>query len=226
MANRYNGPHILLRYILLAAVLLAGRCVASATDAATETTTTETAGSLSADNVSALKTEPAPTERESLFPEASRSLAFSHFTWGAEIGASIDLGGHDMSTFDADVLLGYKNKYIRLAGIGAGIHRAFGTGNNFIPVYLVLRSSFRSKPSLFFMHLKAGYSFNTIGESPMFGDWVGSVGAGINLAMSRRFQSHIILALGFRHFNERHRTEVELDVKDVYIAQLSFGVNF
>lgn len=62
--------------------------------------------------------------RESLFPEKSRSLAKSHFTWGAEAGASIDLTGHDMSTFDVDVLFGYKNSYIRMVGLGAGIHTA------------------------------------------------------------------------------------------------------
>ncbi|MBD5269536.1 MAG: hypothetical protein K2M67_09255 [Muribaculaceae bacterium] len=165
-------------------------------------------------------------ERESLFPNSSRSLATSHFTWGAEVGSSIDLSGHDMSTFDADVLVGYKNPVIRLAGIGAGIHRAFGNGNNFVPLYAVFRSSFRSKPSLCFFHLKAGYSFNTIGDSPTFGDWVGSIGCGVNLAMSKSFQSHILLAFGFRHFNKRHQSEVKIDVKDVYMAQISFGVNF
>lgn len=165
-------------------------------------------------------------ERESMFPQGSRSLAGSHFTWGAEAGASIDLTGHDMSTFDADVLIGYKSQFIRLVGIGAGIHRAFGNGNNFVPIYAVFRSSFRKKPSLFFMHLDFGYSFNTLGDSPTFGDWMGSLGCGINLAMSRRFQSHIIMALGFRHFNERHRNETSLDVKDVYIARIGFGVNF
>lgn len=50
--------------------------------------------------------------RESLFPEKSRSLAKSHFTWGAEAGASIDLTGHDMSTFDVDVLFGDRKSVV------------------------------------------------------------------------------------------------------------------
>ncbi|MBD5203865.1 MAG: hypothetical protein HDS82_03195 [Bacteroidales bacterium] len=165
-------------------------------------------------------------ERESLFPEGSRSLAGSHFTWGAEAGASIDLTGHDMSTFDADVLIGYKNDFIRLVGIGAGVHRAFGNGNNFIPLYGVFRSSFRKKPSLLFAHVDFGYSFNTIGDSPTFGDFTGSIGCGINLAMSRRFHSHILIALGFKHFNELHRSDTNIDVKDIYFARITFGVNF
>lgn len=166
------------------------------------------------------------SERESLFPKGSQSLSGSHFTWGAEAGASIDLTGHDMSTIDIDALLGYKSSVIRLAGIGAGIHKSFGNDNTFIPIYALIRTSFRPQPSLLFMHLKFGYSFNTIGDSPTFGDWVGSLGCGVNLAMSRRFQSHILLALGFRHFNERHRADVSIDVKDVWFAQISFGVNF
>lgn len=165
-------------------------------------------------------------QRESIFPQKSLSLALSHFTWGADIGGSIDLDSNDMSTFDADVNFGYKNKYIRIIGVGAGIHRAFGNGNTFIPVYFLFRSSFRSRPSLCFLNLRAGYSFNTIRESPTFGDISASIGIGFNLAMSRRFMSHIILSYGFRHFSRRHRTQVGLSTQNSNLAQISFGVNF
>lgn len=190
-------------------------------DRAADSTTASSMNIESTDSIA-----PASSHNESLFPNASRSLATSHFTWGAEVGASIDLTGHDMSTFDADAIIGYKNRFIRTAGIGVGIHRSFGNGNQFIPIYAVFRSSFRSVPSLFFFTLKAGYSFNTIGDSPVFGDVAGSIGAGVNLAMSRKFQSHITLSFGFRHFNERHRADTSLDTDDVFMAQIGFGVNF
>lgn len=165
-------------------------------------------------------------ERESIFPESSKSLAFSHFSWGAEVGSSIDLTGHDMSTFDADVNFGYKNDFVRIAGLGVGIHRAFGTGNNFVPVYALFRSSFTKRPSLLFFTMKIGYSFNTIGDAPTFGDACASLGCGVNLAMSRRFKSHLSLCFGYRHFNKRHQAKVDLDTDNVYIAQINFGVNF
>lgn len=161
-----------------------------------------------------------------IFPHKSLSLFTSHFTWGAEFGASIDMTSHDMSTIDADVVFGYKNSFFRIIGVSAGIHRAIGTGDNFVPIYALMRTSFRSKPSLFFLNLQLGYSFNTIGDSPTFGDTCALLGCGINLAMSRNFQSHIILSFGYRHFNERHKTAVKLDTDNVYLTKLTFGVNF
>ncbi len=166
-------------------------------------------------------------ERESLFPKSSRSLAKSHFTWGAEAGASLDLTGHDMSTFDVDVLFGYKNSYIRMAGFGVGIHRTVQGGDNFIPVYATIQTSFRKKPSLLFMSAKIGYSFNTINDSPTFGDLVSILGVGINLSKSKLANSYIILSAGYRYFNRRHINMVDrLDRHYVYIAQLRFGVSF
>ncbi|MBD5310467.1 MAG: hypothetical protein HDS10_08635 [Bacteroides sp.] len=165
-------------------------------------------------------------ERESLFPERGKDLIGSHFTWGAEVGTSIDVSGYDTSTFNIDALLGYKSDYFRILGFGAGIHRALGTGDNFIPLYAVLRTSFSSQPRLFFMSLKTGYSFNTIKNSATFGDINASLGAGINLAISKRFKSHIILAYEFRHFNSKHREKYSLEAEDISLATLTFGVNF
>ncbi len=165
--------------------------------------------------------------RESIFPEGSISLAKSHFTWGAEVGASIDITGYDMSTFDVDAVFGYKNSFIKLLGVGAGIHRTVQHGNNFIPIYATIQTSFRNKPSLLFFSAKFGYSFNTINESPTFGDFVSSIGCGVNLSKSKVANTYMILGVGYRYFNERHKTFVEkLDTHYVYIAQLSFGISF
>ena len=165
-------------------------------------------------------------ERESLFPKASKDLGSSHFTWGAEFGASIDLSGYDTSTFNVDAVFGYKNNYFRILGAGAGIHKSLGSRDNFIPVYAMMRTSFSTRPRLFFMSLKVGYSFNTMGDSPMFGDTNAQLGAGINLAMSKKFQSHIILAYEFRHFNKRHKYILNDKEDDISLATISFGVNF
>ena len=164
---------------------------------------------------------------ESIFPEKSRSLALSHFSWGAEAGASIDLTGHDMSTFDVDVMLGYKNSYIKFLGLGAGIHRAIQSGNNFIPIYVSFQSSFRKRPSVCFLSLKLGYSFNTIGDSPTFGDFVSAVGCGINLSQSKLARTYILLSIGYRYFNNRHLDYIPTLINHyAYMAHLSFGVSF
>lgn len=163
---------------------------------------------------------------DSIFPEKSLDLHTTHFTWGAEFGMSLDMTSHDMSSVDADIMLGYKSSIFKVLGLGAGIHRAIGTGDNFIPVYAIIRTSFRKKPSLLFMHLCMGYSFNTISDSPMMGDTMANIGLGVNLAMTRKFQSHIVLSAGYRHFRPRHREIINMDTDNVYLVKLSFGINF
>lgn len=149
-----------------------------------------------------------------------------HFTWGVDLGASIDLSGEDMSTFDAETYFGYKGSWVRTAALGIGMHKAFGNRYTFIPFYGMLRTSFRSKPSLFFFELKAGYSFNTLSGSGSFGGAYGSFGLGINLAMSKSFQSHIVLS--YSYFTLRNATDLDIPYSgdNINSAVLKFGVNF
>lgn len=161
---------------------------------------------------------------ESLVPHAGRDLSTTHYTWGVELGSSIDLGGNDMSSFDVSLVTGYKNESIQLLGVGAGIRRSFGSHNTFVPIFGVIRTSFRSKPSLLFLHFQAGYSFNSIKNAHVRGDICGSLGLGINLNMSKKFMSHIILAYGFNHFDYKHRAEAGLHADNIPLAQLSFGI--
>lgn len=166
------------------------------------------------------------TDQNVLFPEKSRNLALSHFTWGAEFGSSIDMTGQNLSTFDLDLNFGYKNSYIKIAGVGVGIHRSIKSGDNYIPVYAVFRSSFRKKPSLCFLNVQIGYSFNTIHNAPTFGDFSSTLGLGINLMQSRRAKSYIMVSLGNRHFSQNHKSLIKLDTKNVLVAKLQIGVNF
>lgn len=165
-------------------------------------------------------------ETQSLFPDKSPNLAFSHFTWGAEFGSSIDLTGNNLSTFDLDVNVGYKNSFIKIVGVGVGIHRSIASGDNYIPVYFLFRSSFRKRPSLFFMNLQFGYSFNTISDAPTFGDFSSALGVGLNLTQSRRAKSYVILSVGNRYFNDNHKSLVKLDTKYVYVAKIVIGIHF
>lgn len=165
-------------------------------------------------------------ERESLAPKSTLSLAFSHFTWGAEVGSSLDMTSHDLSTFDADVLIGFKNSFIKIVGFGAGIHRSIHSGNNLIPVYAVFRSSFRNKPSLCFLNMQAGYSFNTYGESGTISDLYGALGVGINLQKTSKASSYVILSLACQHLNEKNKEAVKFDTNYIVFATLKIGVTF
>lgn len=165
-------------------------------------------------------------KQEGIFDAKIPPLYKSHFTWGADVGASIDLAGENMSTIDIDAYFGYKGSWVRTAALGAGIHKAFGNQYTFVPVYALLRTSFRSKPSLLFFELKAGYSFNTLADSGSVGGAYGSVGVGINLAMTKTLQSHLVLSYGF--FTLRHATDLNIPYEgdNINSAVLKFGVNF
>lgn len=166
-------------------------------------------------------------ESDVIFPKAGGSLSFSHFSWGAEVGSSIDLTSQDLSTFDIDAQIGYKNSIIKLIGVGAGIHRGFHTGTNFIPVYLVFRSSFRRKPSLFFLNLQAGYSFYSISHAKSQGDLTGSLGLGINLSKSSSANSFVILSANYQRFsNSTVIANSMLEDNNVFFAKLAIGVSF
>lgn len=167
-----------------------------------------------------------PEFEESLIPDGGKNLFFSHFTWGAELGSTIDLTGHDLSSFDLDVLFGYKNDILKLAGVGVGVHRSFHSGATQIPVYGTIRTSFRPKPSLLFMDIAAGYQFDTRKDTKTFGDFMCSLGLGVNFSQNQRAKSYMIISAGYRYFNEKHKTTVNLDTQYIYVVRLVFGVNF
>lgn len=163
---------------------------------------------------------------DSFFPEKSVNLAKSHFTWGAEFGSSIDMTAHNLSTFDLDVNIGYKNSFFKIIGIGAGIHRSLSSGDTYVPLYAVIRTSFRKKPSLFFLNVQIGYSFNTISNGPFHGDFASALGCGINLSQSRRAKSFIILSAGTRYFNKNHKSITKIDASTITVAKIVIGINF
>lgn len=170
--------------------------------------------------------EETPRVTESLFPDKSYDLSKSHFTWGAEFGSSIDMTARNLSTFDVDVNIGYKNAVFKVIGIGAGFHRGISSGINFIPVYLVMRTSFRKKPSLLFLNAQAGYSFNRVPGYDLHGDLISALGMGINLTQSRHAKSYIILSAVGRYFNSRHEEQTGIDAKSIIMARLQIGINF
>ncbi len=144
---------------------------------------------------------------------------------GAELSTSLDLSGADMSTFNADLLLGYRHKLIQFLGVSFGMHKSLGNRDSFIPIQLVFRTGVVPRQQLLFLHLSAGYSFNTISSSPTFGDLAASVGCGVNLVQRPSFQSRVILAFGFRHFTEKHQALASVSKPNVGFAQIAFGIS-
>lgn len=176
---------------------------------------------ISSDDTEALMSKRTPEEViPSVKNEQLRNLML-----GLELSTCLDVSSSDLSTFNAEIMFGYRHKAIQLLGLMVGIHKSLGSRDSFIPVCLVFRTSFRKKPSRFFMHFNAGYSFNTVSRSPMFGDVTACLGGGINLVQRRKFQSNIVLGFGFRHFNRRHQEMTQIFKENVGFAQISLGIS-
>lgn len=156
----------------------------------------------------------------------TKFLYSSHFTWGVDAGSSIDLTANNLSTFDVDLIMGYKNPFIKVIGVGLGYHKAFGSSNNFIPIYAVLRTSFTSRPSKCFFNFQCGYSFNSVDDAASKGGFTLAAGIGMNIASTKYFKSHLILSYGFMHLNERQLAQISLSNENISLAKLTIGINF
>lgn len=163
---------------------------------------------------------------ESIFDVKTHTLDTSHFTWGADVGTSIDIGGYDLSTFDLEVVLGYKRAWLRTLGVSCGVHRDFTKGNHLIPLMALVRTQLLPGSNATFLNIKAGYSFNSIGESDTNTGFMMNVGIGFNLASSRQFQTHLVLSYEYLRLNGDQRIMVDRARNHADLIQLIFGVNF
>ena len=149
-----------------------------------------------------------------------------HFTWGADIGSSIDMSGNDMSSIEIDAHFGYKDDVIRTLGIGAGIKSAIGNSYTFLPVYAMLRTSFTSHPSLCFLDMRLGYSFNTLKDDATQNSFFGSAGLGFNLYTTQEFKSHIIISYTFMNMDDYYSGEYLNELNNFSGMSIRIGISF
>lgn len=140
-----------------------------------------------------------PSPSDAIAPEGrlEKEPTLGHFSWGADLGSSVDLTGNDMTSIDIHGCFGYKGPWIRLAGIGAGINSMMNNASRCYPVYAIVRTSFTREPKLCFLDLRLGISFNNILDYKSQTDFCGTIGAGITLAKGKKFSSHIIVSYNF-----------------------------
>ncbi len=135
--------------------------------------------------------------RESSLSDVAESKKVIPVTAGLEVGAAIDMAGNDFSGFDIDLYGGYRSSLIKCFGLGAGYHHSFSGPQYHIPIYAIFRSGLSQKKQLFFVDFRVGYSINHLQKNINQGGFYGSAGIGINLAVSKRFGSHILLGYNF-----------------------------
>lgn len=149
-----------------------------------------------------------------------------HFAWGAEAGGSIDMTSNDMSTLNLDAFFGYRNSWIDVAGVGAGIHVMVSNSCRSFPIYGLFRTSFRSQPSLFFMDLRAGCVYNNNNGTPSSARLYVAPGVGFNLARSKSFTSFITLSYEFNGMREYKKDGDLFKIANLDLAMIKIGICF
>lgn len=220
----------------LQAILAAAACVGAAaaqTEPVTVTTTTTTTTTTTA---AAGDEDPDASLPPSLFGGDGDELVTSHFSWGADLGTSIDLTTSDMTSVNLHACLGYKSRSIRFLGIGAGINTMMNNSSRSYPVYAMLRTSFSLRPRLCFMDLRLGAVFNNFYEFKNQTDLYSSIGLGITLAAGRRFSSHLVIGYTFmpvRNLEPKDAAPADAEVliaprpvPDLHLASIRIGCSF
>ena len=154
---------------------------------------------------------------------ALSASAITHFGWGAEVGSSIDVSGHDMSTLNIDAFFGYRTPGLDLLGVGAGIHMMVANSCRSFPVYGVVRTSFRTKPSLCFLDVRAGVAFNSLSNNQNQSVPYVNPAVGFNLARGKSFQSYLLVGYVYNGMKSFADTEITSGLSCVNIA---LGITF
>lgn len=148
------------------------------------------------------------------------------FAWGADIGASIDLTGNDMSAFEFNVLLGVKRGWLNFLGAGVGADISITNSSRAYPVFLAFRTNFRDRPSVLFWDLRGGMAYNQLEHNHEQWGVYGSTGVGVNLARSSKFNSSLSLNYVFRQRKKVVGTEMTHDFTDLHMISVRLGVIF
>lgn len=165
--------------------------------------------------------------RESNLSDIGTGKKIKPFTFGAEVGASIDMAGNDLSTFDVDLFTGYRSSYIKCLGLGVGLHNSFSSNRYYVPVYFLFRSNLLKEKSLIFVDFRAGYSSNQMCKGETQGGFYGSAGLGINLSVSKKFGSHLFVGYNFYQVSPfTDEKGAYQDINGTHLVSVRLGISF
>lgn len=150
----------------------------------------------------------------------------SRFTWGIDLGSSIDMSGEEMTNLNFSAQFGLKNNYFRLLGVGSEINIMTGNSSRSIPVYAIMRTSFTPQPRKIFADIRAGVSFNEIYDIKSQTGLYFSPAIGLSLANGSKFKSH--LSLGYTLITRSNFNDGETlhTFKDLHFATIRLGISF
>lgn len=148
------------------------------------------------------------------------------FAWGADLGASIDMSGNDMSTIDLSLAFGMRRGWINFLGVGAQANVMISNSCRSFPIYLQFRTNFTDRPTRVFWELKGGMSLNFLEHKHRQEGIYGSTGVGFRLASTAKFSSHMVLGYTYLQRKRVIGAEMTHDFTDLHYATIKLGVVF
>lgn len=149
------------------------------------------------------------------------------FAWGASLATSIDMTEGDMSNIGIDAYAGVKAPGVQMLGIGTGMFVPVTNALRSLPLFIIARTNFRARPTLLFMDARAGVAINYLDRTDghQTGAY-GSLGLGIKLASTEKFQSHLIFAYTYVGRKDYSVGEELCHLPDLHMATLRLGISF
>lgn len=149
------------------------------------------------------------------------------FTWGADVGGSVDMEGHDMSTLDIDAYFGYRGPWLQIAGIGAGINMPVDNSYRTFPIYGIVRTSFARVPRPVFADIRVGCVINETPDGEASCNIYCSPGVGFRLAYGKTYASYLIV--GYMYNGMRGKGYIDdrnQEIKGLSAAVIRLGIRF
>ena len=159
-------------------------------------------------------------------PDIPYAVKNIRFAWGAELGSSIDLSAHDMTSIDINMSVGLSYRWLIFAGLGLGADMMVNNSCRTYPLYLNVRTDFSRKVLPIFLDLRGGMAFNYLPENINQQSTYASISLGFNLATGRTFRSYILCGYTFNG-----RGDVQTDIglarfPALSLASVRLGVQF
>lgn len=148
------------------------------------------------------------------------------FAWGADLGASADMSGNDMSSIDLDLVLGMRYGWMNFLGIGAQANITVANSQRYYPLFVLFRTNFTNKPTHFFWEIKGGVSLNYVEELRQQLGGYAFTGCGINLARNKNLSSHLTIGYTWLQRRDVVGEETSTIYPDLHYATIKIGVTF
>lgn len=153
--------------------------------------------------------------------------AGTHFVWGAEAGAGIDMSNNDMSSIDFNASFGLSRGWINMLGVGAGVNMPVSNSCRSYPIFAVFRTDFSRQLRLCFLDVRGGMSLNYLARDQQQTGIYGSVNLGVNLATGSKFRSYVLIGYTFIDRKDLWEDEMTLTMySPLHLATIRLGVSF